>query len=336
MSGISFAAAVGNALTFQIGALSFGPIQTIVFVVALTAALVAGADLWRIGQREDRQMRLDALRGVATDRTTLPPNRGPRWYERVGAVVAASRIVGMAEQQRLLGALGKAGLRRPGALARLVASKVGAALVLAGLIWGLLNARELLVGQVIYRFVLVGGALMLGWRLPDFALARLAARRCQRLEEGMPDALDLLVIAAEAGLSLDQAIEEVARNLQTSNRPTAEEFATAAAEMRVLANRSEALENLVKRSELSSLRSVAATLSQSLRFGTPLAQSLRLIAAEMRNDRIARMEERAARLPVLLAIPMMLFILPSLMIVIGTPMGLHVIDTLKQVFAAHL
>ncbi|MBV8738246.1 MAG: type II secretion system F family protein [Alphaproteobacteria bacterium] len=336
MSGTSLAEAFSNALTFQIGALGFGPIQTIIFVVALTAALVAGADLWRIGQREDRQMRLDALRGVATDRTTLPSNRGPRWYERVGAVVAASRIVGIAEQQRLLGALGKAGLRRPGALARLVASKVGAALVLAGLIWGLLNAGELPVGQVIYRLVLVGGALMLGWRLPDFTLARLAVRRCQRLEEGMPDALDLLVIAAEAGLSLDQAIEEVARNLLTSNRPTAEEFATAAAEMRVLANRSEALENLVKRSELPSLRSVAATLSQSLRFGTPLAQSLRLIAAEMRNDRIARMEERAARLPVLLAIPMMLFILPSLMIVIGTPMGLHVVDTLKQVFAAHL
>jgi len=332
MFGANLGDALGAVLTFRFGTVTLAPGESLVFILALAAALVTGSHLWRIGQREDRQRRLDTLRVAAIDRTAAAPSRGPRWYDRLGGVVAASRIVGVAEQQRLLGALAKAGFRQQGSLARLVASKVVGALFLAGLIWAFFETKGVLVGQTTFRIVGLAAALLLGWRLPDFILSRLTAQRRRRLEEGVPDALDLLVIAAEAGLSLDQAVEEVARNLYASNRPTAEEFATTAAEMRVMANRGEALENLVKRTGLTTLRSITATLSQAIRFGTPLAESMRIIAAEMRNERIARLEERAARLPVLLAIPLMLFILPSLMIVIGTPVGLRIMDTLKQVF----
>ena len=164
---------------------------------------------------------------------------------------------------------------------------------------------------------------MLGWRLPDIILSRLAARRRRRIEQGLPDALDLLVVCAEAGLSLDQAIEQVGRDLRTSNPEVAEEFATTAAEMRVLSDRGQALENLVHRTGLLNLRSITAMLRQAIRFGTPLAEFMRILAAEMRTERMARFEERAARLPVLLAIPLMLFILPSLLMVIGTPVGLQ-------------
>jgi tight adherence protein C len=102
--------------------------------------------------------------------------------------------------------------------------------------------------------------------------------------------------------------------------------------MRVLPNRAEALENLVERTGVTSLRSITATLSQAIRFGTPLAESMRILAAEMRTERMMRIEERAARLPVLLSIPLALFILPCLMIVIGTPVGLRVMDTFKNAF----
>jgi tight adherence protein C len=146
----------------------------------------------------------------------------------------------------------------------------------------------------------------------------------------MPDALDLLVICAEAGLSLDHAIEQVGRVLRPSRPQVAEEFAATAAEMRVSPARSQALENLAQRAGLASLRSIVAALNQSIKFGTPLAGSLRVLAAEMRAERLARFEERAARLPVLLALPLMAFILPSLMIVIGTPLALRIIDMLGQ------
>src|SRR5437016_14612638 len=104
--------------------------------------------------------------------------------------------------------------------------------------------------------------------------------------------------------------------------------------MRVLSDRSEALQNLVTRTGVTSLYGIAATLSQAIRFGTPLAESMRILAAEMRNARLARIEERAARLPVLLAIPLALFILPSLMMVISTPVALRLSDTLKTSFGA--
>jgi len=171
---------------------------------------------------------------------------------------------------------------------------------------------------------------MFGWRLPDLLLSRLAARRRLQLERGLPDALDLLVICAEAGLSLDQAIAEVSEDLRTSDPAVAEEFAITASEMRVLSDRSEALENLARRTGVASLRSVIATLNQTIRFGTPLATSMRVLAAEMRNARLLRIEERTARLPVLLAIPLALFILPSLLLVIGTPVALRLADTLSS------
>jgi tight adherence protein C len=106
--------------------------------------------------------------------------------------------------------------------------------------------------------------------------------------------------------------------------------------MRVLSSRGEALDNLVRRTGLASLRSITAILSQTVRFGTPLAESMRVLAAEMRMMRLARLEERAARLPVLLTIPLVLFILPCLFMVIGTPVVLRIFDALKNTFGNHL
>jgi len=240
--------------------------------------------------------------------------------------------VGKAEQQRLLGVLAAAGIKGHGSLSAFVVSKLCTGFVCAALVWLFLEWSEWYGGSPAVRVAVLFGALLVGWRIPDFVLKRFATQRRLHLEQGIPDALDLLVICAEAGLSLDQAVEQVSQDLQGSNRAVADEFATTAAEMRVLSNRAEALENLVERTGLTSLRSITATLSQAIRFGTPLAQSMRILAAEMRNERLLRIEERAARLPVLLSIPLALFILPCLLMVIGTPLGLRVLDTFKAAF----
>jgi tight adherence protein C len=322
--------ATPDRLTVRLGPLAFQPIDTIIFVLAFGLALGSVFMLWRIAQRERRQPRLEALRGGSG---VAAPDAGPRqrWYGLLGAAVAASPIVGRREQQRLLEVLAKAGIRRHGNLAALVASKVCGAAGLAVLVWLLLAWHHWFAGSTLGRAVVLVAALILGWRLPDFLLARLAARRRIRIEQGMPDALDLLVVCAEAGLSLDQAIDQVSRELRYSHAEVAEEFGITAAEMRMLADRGAALENLVRRTHLETLRSITATLTQAIRFGTPLAESLRVLAAEMRTARILRIEERAARLPVLLTIPLMLFILPALFIVIGTPVALRIYD-----FFAHL
>ena len=269
-----------------------------------------------------QKLRLEAFRGaiVGTQRARLP------WYRRLGIQIAASPIIGTVEQQRLLKLLAAAGIKGRGSLANFIASKVCGGVVLAVLVWLLLEWRHLFSNTITLRGAALGGALMVGWRLSDFILNHMIKRRRLRLEKGMPDALDLLVICAEAGLSLNQSIEEISRQLLMSNRDVAAEFASTAAEMRVLPDFGQALDNFVERTGLSDLRSLVATLKQSLKFGTPLAESLRMIAAEMRAARNARMEERAARLPVLLAIPMLMFILPCLLMIVGTPVALRIMD----------
>ena len=320
-------------LTLQIGPVTLDPIETLIFAIAVAALLLSAFNLWRIGGREERQARLAALRAATYDSEDIG-NVRPPWYRRLGGRVAASPVVGASERQRLLRLLTAAGISRQGRLATFVAAKVCTGFGFAGLMWLLLEWYQLVATIPFARLALVFGALMLGWRLPDIILSRVAARRRLRLEYGMPDALDLLVVCAEAGLSLNQAIDEVSRGLRPSNPTVADEFAITAAEMRVQPDVEAVLDNMVRRTGLDSLRGLLATLKQSLRFGTPLAESLRVLAAEMRALRQARMEERAARLPVLLAIPMALFILPPLLMVIGTPVALSLMETLGAVFGS--
>ncbi|MGC2202021.1 MAG: type II secretion system F family protein [Stellaceae bacterium] len=252
------------------------------------------------------------------------------WYQRLGTFVAANQIISKPEQERLLAGLLAAGVKRHDGLPALVGAKVCSAAAFSPLCWLLFEWRQFFVGAIIIRLMCCVGAAVMGWRFPEALLSRFAARRRSRLETGMPDALDLLVICADAGLSLDSAIEQVSRVLLSSNPEVAEEFAATAAEMRVSASRGQALENLARRVGIASLSGIVAALNQSIRFGTPLADSLRILAAEMRSERLARFEERAARLPVLLTLPLMTFVLPSLIIVIGTPLALRIMDMLGK------
>jgi tight adherence protein C len=315
-----------DRLTMQFGAVELQPFETLMIALALAAALAAAFRLWRIAQRERLHPRLAAFRGSSAAAATGARPLHHEWYGWFGAVVAASPIVGRREQERLLEVLAKAGIRRHGGLAALVASKVCSTFGLAALAWLLLAWRQLLAGSTLARSVIVVAALALGWRLPDLVLGWLAGRRRRNIEMGMPDVLDLLVVCAEAGLSLDHAIDQISRELRLSHPEIADEFAITAAEMRVMEDRGAALENLARRTGLEILRGVTATLAQAIRFGTSLSESLRVLAAEMRTARILRIEERAARLPVLLTIPLMLFILPALFLVIGTPVALRVAD----------
>jgi tight adherence protein C len=312
-------------LTARIGRLYFGPLDTCILFLALAAAALSALNLWRIGECEAREKRLfQSLRGDQVRRAEETQINGPPWYQRFGTKVAATRIIGTAKQESLLTALVAAGVKGHGHLSSLVAAKVCGGAVFVPLCWLLLGWSGLFAGMPTLRLPALTGAFVLGWRCPEVILSRLAKRRQARLETGMPDALDLLVICAEAGLSLDHAIEQVGNALHSSSPEIAKEFAATAAEMRVLPVRTKALENLAERAGLASLRSIVVTLNQSIRFGTSLAESLRTLAAEMRAERLAHFEERAARLPVLLTMPLMGFVLPSLMVVIGTPLVLRI------------
>jgi tight adherence protein C len=296
-----------------------------VLVAATAATILFGLKRWQIANRDRMQrLRLDGFRGAVPEQIGDMP-----WYRQLGSSIAASPIIGIVEQQRLLKLLAAAGIRGRGNLANFIALKVCAGLVLAGLAWMGLELGQLFVNVLIIRLGMLGIGFIVGWRLPDFVLNHMVKRRRLRLEAGMPDALDLLVICAESGLSLNQSIGEISKQLRASHKDVADEFAITSGEMQVVADFGLALDSMVDRIGLSDLRSLVATLKQSLKFGTPLAESLRTIAAEMRAARQARYEQRAARLPVLLAIPMAMFILPSLLMVVGTPVVLRIMDVIK-------
>jgi tight adherence protein C len=172
---------------------------------------------------------------------------------------------------------------------------------------------------VLHRLLAALVGIVLGGFLPSLLLRNFIERRRQKLQKGLPDALDLLVICAEAGLSLDGALTRVAREMGTANPELADEFGLTAVELGFLPNRRDALLNLQRRVDTASFRGVVNTLLQTERYGTPLAQSLRVLAAEFRDQRMMKAEEKAGRLPAMLTVPMILFILPTLFIVLIGP-----------------
>ncbi len=185
------------------------------------------------------------------------------------------------------------------------------------------------IPQSLRMFGALGGAV-LGFFFPDIFIKNLIKKRQHQMELGLPDALDLLVICAEAGLSLDASLQRVSRELELTWPELSEEFGITAAELTYLPERRLAFENLNARTNMASIRGVVNTLLQTAKFGTPLAQSLRILAAEFRDARLIRAEEKAARLPAMLTVPMILFILPTLFIVLLGPAGMSIADTFSK------
>jgi tight adherence protein C len=170
--------------------------------------------------------------------------------------------------------------------------------------------------QAIY----VGGSLGIAMMLPSWGIAFLRRPYQAALRRGIPDALDLMVVCAEAGLGLESAVERVAQEMKRSNPPVGVEFSLLTHEMRIYPDRKIALTNLAERTGQPALQRLAGTIAQTLKYGTPLSQGLRTLASEMRNERMIQFEERAGKLPALLVGPMIVFILPCLFIIImGQP-----------------
>ena len=178
------------------------------------------------------------------------------------------------------------------------------------------------------KYGLVAGTLLLAYKAPDLWLKNKVTKRSHAIRKGLPDALDLLVICAEAGLTVDAAFNRVARELGKAYPQLGDEFALTSIELGFLTDRRQAFENLASRIDLESVRGVVTTMIQTEKYGTPLASALRVLSAEFRNERMMRAEEKAARLPAIMTVPLILFILPVLFIVILGPAACSINDAL--------
>lgn len=160
---------------------------------------------------------------------------------------------------------------------------------------------------------------------PTLAVSNASKKRQQAIQKQLPDCLDLFVICAEAGLGLEATFSRVAREIAPNGPELADELGLTTIELGFLPNRADALANLAKRAAIPSVRSLVNTLGQSERYGTPLADSMRVLADEFRNSRLMAAEAKAARLPATLTIPMMVFILPPLFVVLIGPAAVQIV-----------
>jgi tight adherence protein C len=199
-----------------------------------------------------------------------------------------------------------------------------------------------LIGAILYVFALSNmqqptamklgmclGATWLGMQAPMLFLKNAITKRQLSIKRAFPDALDLLLICIESGMSIEAAFRRVGQEIGSQSIPLAEEFSLTTAELSYLQDRKMAYENLAKRTGTEGVKSVCLALQQSERYGTPLGQTLRVMAQENRDMRMNEAEKKAAALPPKLTVPMILFFLPCLFIVILGPTGIKVSEYMK-------
>jgi tight adherence protein C len=193
------------------------------------------------------------------------------------------------------------------------------------------------IGAVLYVFVLshmqksmpikIGicvGAAYAGLQAPMLFLRNAISKRQLSIRRAFPDALDLLLICIESGMSIEAAFRKVSTEIASQSMALSEEFTLTTAELSYLQDRKVAYENLARRTGLEGVKSVCLALQQSERYGTPLGQSLRVMAQENRDMRMNEAEKKAAALPPKLTVPMIVFFLPVLFVVILGPTGIKV------------
>ncbi|WP_075290892.1 type II secretion system F family protein [Pararhizobium arenae] len=176
------------------------------------------------------------------------------------------------------------------------------------------------------RILAVVGTAYLGFYAPNIFISNAVTKRQHSIRRAWPDALDLLLICVESGISMELAMRRVADEIAAQSTALAEELVLTTAELSFLPDRRVALENLGVRTGLDEVKSVMQALIQADRYGTPVAQALRVLAQESRDQRMNEAEKKAAALPPKLTVPMILFFLPVLVAVILGPAGIQVSD----------
>lgn len=292
-----------------------------------TVLLVLGAlTLLRQLRRQQRlAARVRLSQGIAPSRVAIrPATLKGAWTQVVaglGQIILRTGLLSSRTRAELELTLATAGLRGRNGLELFIGSKI---CLLVGLP---LLTTVALRGASLSSFVtmlLPAVAVVAGLLLPDMVVRYRRKGYLARVERGLPDALDLLVICSQAGLGLTTAIVRVAEEMQHGGQDIALELALTANELQLMADSRLALLNMGARTGIDGLVRLGTTLVQSMQYGTPLTEAMRVLSAEMRQDTLTRFESKAARIGVLLTLPMVVFILPCVFLIVGGPAAVQV------------
>jgi tight adherence protein C len=235
---------------------------------------------------------------------------------RMGQAILNGGLVPAATRGQLDAMLRGAGVRGENAVGVFFGAKMALLVVLPVAAWLSIHNSSFSTPVVLLATFTSG---VFGLMLPDIVVKQMRKRFMARLEKGLPDALDMMVICAQAGLGMGPAIIRVADEMKISYRDLAIEFSLTANELQIMSDTRIALHNLGQRTGLEAFRRLAMTLIQTIQYGTPLTDALRTLSAEMRQEALTAFEESAARLPTMLTLPMIIFILPCVFLIAGGP-----------------
>jgi tight adherence protein C len=304
---------------------------TLITVLAISGALVVAA-AWCLMHIIEVEERIGArLKGTSTatprrqfdTKSILEPLT--QFVGGIGGLVARSGMLSRRMLSEFEQTLAGSGISPRNSLGLFIGAKL---LLLVGLPAAayLLAIGLDMEANTANTVALIGGVVgMLG---PDMALRKFRGRYIASVEAGIADMLDLLLICAQSGLALQPALVRVEVELRSMHPQLAWEIAQTATELQIISDSRVALTNLGTRTGIESLRRLTGALAQTLQYGTPLSEALRVLSHEMRQETLMRFEEKAARLPILLTIPMIVFILPCVFIVVGGPAVIQLIHNL--------
>ena len=313
--------------------LGLNVLDLITFLFA-AAAVIAVVAVWSSTvQRDPMRGRVKALqaRREALKSGFIAPKKRARSAraDSVGAmrgVVDKLKLLQSEQTKKTTILLSRAGFRNKDAVVIFLFAKLVTPVLFAIIAVVLVYGVRIMEENAFLQLMLALGIILLGFYMPDIVIKNFGDKRRDAIRKALPDALDLMVICAEAGLTLDSALNRVARELTNANPELSDEFSLTAIELGFLTERRQALLNMAERIDLKAVRGFVNTLIQTEKYGTPLAQSLRVLSAEFRNERMMRAEEKAARLPAIMTIPLILFILPTLFIVLLGPAACQISD----------
>lgn len=311
--------------------------QTMLLAAGISALLLfaSAALMLQLVTREDRVgQRLREANGTAPKRQpngrhVEAPGKGIvapvlRLLGQIGGSIATSGILSRKTLEQLEQTLSSSGMSRSNSLGLFIGAKVTLVIALPVLAQLALRGSSFSGSGALVLTLL---AAVAGLMTPDLLIGRIRKKYLAGVEAGLPDTLDLLLICAQSGLSLQPAIIRVELEIRETYPGVAWELAQTANELQYIADSRVALTNLGNRTGLDSLRRLTATLIQTLQYGTPLSDALRSLSAEMRAATLTRFEEKAAKLPVLLTLPMIMFIMPCVFMVVGGPAVIQLIKT---------
>ncbi|NIJ21015.1 tight adherence protein C [Sphingomonas naasensis] len=296
-----------------------------------TATTVRDPMAKRVKALNDRREQLKAGITASTSKRRAKLVQKNETTDRIRSLLSSMKVLQESQIKVAQTKLLQAGIRSKEWAVAVIFGRLVLPIVIGGPILYMVYGTDMFVEwSAMKKYGLVAISFILSYKAPDIYLKNKITKRSHAIRKGLPDALDLLVICAEAGLTVDAAFGRVSKELGKAYPELGEEFSLTAIELGFLTDRRQAFENLATRIDLEAIRGVVTTMIQTEKYGTPLASALRVLSAEFRNERMMRAEEKAARLPAIMTVPLILFILPVLFIVILGPAACSINDALMH------